>query len=162
MDNRIRAQEGNASAGAEDRRIKIAGDSKFPLEQKLYVELRRPSIARSGNHTFEYLGFGPGNYSTGFPLRQEVLLSDKQDFYAQSKKENGGIVFYTGLNSNGDLYIGNRKINAITGEETFLEQAALIDAGGDDDDDTGGSLVTTFDTPVTFNDRITILGDSTF
>jgi hypothetical protein len=162
LDNRIRAQEGNASAGAEDRRIKIAGDSKFPLEQKLYVELRRPSIARSGNHTFEYLGFGPGNYSTGFPLRQEVLLSDKQDFYAQSKKENGGIVFYTGLNSNGDLYIGNRKINAITGEETFLEQAALIDAGGDDDDDTGGSLVTTFDTPVTFNDRITILGDSTF
>jgi hypothetical protein len=162
VDNRIRAQEGNASAGAEDRKINIAGDSKFPLEQKLYVELRRPSIARSGNHTFEYLGFGPGNYSTGFPLRQEVLLSDKQDFYAQAKREDGGIVFYTGLNSNGDLYIGNRKINAITGEETFLEQAALIDAGGDDDDDTGGSLVTTFDTPVTFNDRITVLGDATF
>jgi hypothetical protein len=162
LDNRIRAQEGNASAGAEDRKIRIAGDSKFPLEQKLYVELRRPSIARSGNHTFEYLGFGPGNYSTGFPLRQEVLLSDTQDFYAQAKREDGGIVFYTGLNSNGDLYIGNRKINAITGEETFLEQAALIDAGGDDDDDTGGALVTTFDTPVTFNDRITVLGDATF
>jgi hypothetical protein len=162
LDNRIRAQEGNASAGAEDRKIRIAGDSKFPLEQKLYVELRRPSIARSGNHTFEYLGFGPGNYSTGFPLRQEVLLSDTQDFYAQAKREDGGIVFYTGLNSNGDLYIGNRKINAITGEETFLEQASLIDAGGDDDDDTGGALVTTFDTPVTFNDRITVLGDATF
>jgi hypothetical protein len=162
LDNRIRAQEGNASAGAEDRKIRIAGDSKFPLEQKLYVELRRPSIARSGNHTFEYLGFGPGNYSTGFPLRQEVLLSDTQDFYAQAKREDGGIVFYTGLNSNGDLYIGNRKINAITGEETFLEQASLIDAGGDDDDDTGGALVTTFDTPVTFNDRITVLGEATF
>ena len=113
--NIIEAQEGNAASGSENRKIPISGNSEFPLEQKLYVELRRPSIARSGNHTFEYLGFGPGNYSTGFPLRQEVVLSDTQDFYAQAKRENGGIVFYTGLNSNGDLYIGNRKINAITG-----------------------------------------------
>ncbi|AOV58526.1 short tail fiber protein [Synechococcus phage S-CAM3] len=160
VDNRLRAQEGNASIGSENRKIPINGDSVYPLDGRFYVELRRPSIARSGNHTFEYLGFGPGNYSTGFPLRQEVVLSDKQDFYAQSKKEDGGIVFYTGLNSNGDLYIGNRKINAITGEETFLEQAVLADSG--DDSDTIGSLVTTFDTAVTFNDKITVEGDSFF
>ena len=73
IDNRIQAQEGNATSGSEDRLIPICGDSQFPTERKLYVELRRPSIARSGNHTFEYLGFGPGNYSTGFPLRQEVV-----------------------------------------------------------------------------------------
>lgn len=157
----IEAQEGNARSGSEDRYIPISGDSEYPSEQKLYVELRRPSIARSGNHTFEYLGYGPGNYSTGFPLRQEVVLSDLQDFYAQSKKENGGIVFYTGLNSNGDLYIGNKKVNAITGEETFLERADLLDSE-DDSDDAGGTLVTTFDVPVTFNDRITVEGDATF
>ena len=160
VDNRIRAQEGNATSGSEDRKIVISGDSPYPTERKLYVELRRPSIARSGNHTFEYLGFGPGNYSTGFPLRQEVVLTDKQDFYAQSKKEDGGIVFYTGLNSNGDLYIGNRKINAITGEETFLERAVLEES--EDDLDNIGSLVTTFDTPVTFNDKITVEGDAFF
>ncbi len=157
----IEAQEGEATSGSEDRYIPISGDSPYPTEGKLYVELRRPSIARSGNHTFEYLGFGPGNYSTGFPLRQEVVLSDVQDFYAQSKKENGGIVFYTGLNSNGDLYIGNRKINAITGEETFLEKAELVDS----DDEGGnlpGGLVTTFDNPVTFNDRITVEGNANF
>ena len=158
VDNRLRAQEGNASIGSENRQIPISGDSEYPLDNKMYVELRRPSIARSGNHTFEYLGFGPGNYSTGFPLRQEVVLSDKQDFYAQAKREDGGIVFYTGLNSNGDLYIGNRKINAITGEETFLEQAVLVDSG--DDSDTIGALVTTFDTAVTFNDKVTIEGDT--
>ena len=157
----IEAQEGNARSGSEDRYIPISGDSEYPSEQKLYVELRRPSIARSGNHTFEYLGYGPGNYSTGFPLRQEVVLSDLQDFYAQSKKENGGIVFYTGLNSNGDLYIGNKKVNAITGEETFLERADLLDSE-DDSDDAGGTLVTTFDVPVTFNDRITVEGTATF
>ena len=159
VDNRIQAQEGNASIGSENRKIPINGDSQYPLDGRYYVELRRPSIARSGNHTFEYLGFGPGNYSTGFPLRQEVVLSDKQDFYAQAKREDAGIVFYTGLNSNGDLYIGNRKINAITGEETFLEQAVLEDSG--DDSDTIGALVTTFDTAVTFNDKVTIEG-STF
>jgi hypothetical protein len=158
VDNRLRAQSGNASVGSENRKIPINGDSVFPLDGRYYVELRRPSIARSGNHTFEYLGFGPGNYSTGFPLRQEVVLSDKQDFYAQAKREDGGIVFYTGLNSNGDLYIGNRKINAITGEETFLEQAVLGDSG--DDSDTIGALVTTFDTAVTFNDKVTIEGET--
>ena len=153
--NEIKAKSGLASAGSEARRIPICGDSLFPTEKKYFVELRRPSIARSGNHTFEYLGFGPGNYSTGFPARQEVVLTDIQDFYAQAKRENGGIVFYTGLNSNGDLYIGNRKINAITGEETFLESALLVESG--DEDDSIGNFVTTFDGPVTFNDIVSFL-----
>ena len=154
--NEIRAQDGNATSGSEDRRIPIAGDSLVVVDQKYYVELRRPSIARAGNHTFEYLGFGPGNYSTGLPARQEIVLTPTEDFYAQSKKQDAGIVFYTGLNSNGDLYIGNRKINAITGEETFLEAAVLQDS--DDDDEDIGNLVTSFDTPVTFNQNITVVG----
>jgi len=154
--NTIQAQPGSASAGSEGRLISISGDSQYPTEGKLYVELRRPSIARSGNHTFEYLGFGPGNYSTGFPVRQEVVLTDTQDFYAQAKREDAGIVFYTGLNSNGDLYIGNRKINAITGEETFLEKAEVVES--DDEGDSIGTLVTTFDVPVTFNEIITVNG----
>jgi hypothetical protein len=158
--NPIAAQAGNATSGSEDRLIPISGDSPYPTEGRLYVELRRPSIARSGNHTFEYLGFGPGNYSTGFPLRQEVVLSDIQDFYAQSKKEDGGIVFYTGLNSNGDLYIGNRKINAITGEETYLERAQLISS--DDETDDLGGLVTTFELPVVFEKDITVDGNANF
>jgi hypothetical protein len=156
----IKAQSGNATSGSEDRKISISGNSEYPTENRLYVELRRPSIARSGNHTFEYLGFGPGNYSTGFPLRQEVVLSDIQDFYAQAKREDGGIVFYTGLNSNGDLYIGNRKINAITGEETFLERAELVSS--DDDGGDLGDLVSTFEVDVEFEKTILVEGDATF
>ena len=152
----IKAQTGNATAGSEQRLIGIAGDAPSVHDQKVYIELRRPSIARSGNHTFEYLGFGPGNYSTGLPARQEVVLTPEEDFYAQSKKQDGGIVFYTGINSQGDLYIGNRRINAITGEETFIDAATLQDDG--DKDDVIGSLVTTFDTPVTFNQNITVVG----
>ena len=156
IQNAIQAQTGNATSGSEDRKIPIAGDSTVVADQRYYVELRRPSIARAGNHTFEYLGFGPGNYSTGLPARQEIVLTPTEDFYAQSKKQDGGIVFYTGLNSNGDLYIGNRKINAITGEETFLERAALQDS--EDEDEDVGNLVTSFDTPVTFNQNITVVG----
>ena len=156
IDNRIQAQLGNASAGSEDRRIPIAGDSTVISDQRYYVELRRPSIARAGNHTFEYLGFGPGNYSTGLPARQEIVLTPDEDFYAQSKKQDAGIVFYTGINSQGDLYIGNRRINAITGEETFIDRATLVDDG--DPDDVIGQLVTSFETPVTFNQNITIVG----
>ena len=152
----VEAQSGNATSGSEDRKIPIAGDSGVVSDQRYYVELRRPSIARAGNHTFEYLGFGPGNYSTGLPARQEIVLTPTEDFYAQSKKQDAGIVFYTGLNSNGDLYIGNRKINAITGEETFLEQAILREP--DTPDDPIGTLVTSFDTPVTFNQNITVVG----
>ena len=58
--NSLKAQSGNASSGSEDRKISIAGDSTVVVDQRFYVELRRPSIARAGNHTFEYLGFGPG------------------------------------------------------------------------------------------------------
>jgi hypothetical protein len=152
----IQAQTGNATSGSEDRRIPISGDSTVLADQRYYVELRRPSIARAGNHTFEYLGFGPGNYSTGLPARQEIVLTPTEDFYAQSKKEDGGIVFYTGLNSNGDLYIGNRKINAITGEETFLESAELVDS--EDDSDDLDSVSTSFDEPVTFLQNITVVG----
>ena len=68
--NAIAAQDGIATSGSEQRKIPIAGDTASVHDQKVYVELRRPSIARSGNHTFEYLGFGPGNYSTGLPARQ--------------------------------------------------------------------------------------------
>ena len=74
-ENSIKAQSGNAASGSEDRLIPIAGDSTVLSDQRYYVELRRPSIARAGNHTFEYLGFGPGNYSTGLPARQEVVLT---------------------------------------------------------------------------------------
>jgi hypothetical protein len=153
----IEAQSGNAASGSEQRKIPIGGNGAVSItDTKYYVELRRPSIARAGNHTFEYLGFGPGNYSTGLPARQEVVLTPDEDFYAQSKKQDGGIVFYTGINSQGDLYIGNRRINAITGEETFIDRATLVDDG--DEDDTLGGLVTTFDTPVTFNQNITVVG----
>ena len=59
------------------------------------VELRRHSIIRASGHTFEYVGFGPGNYSTAFPDKQDRQLSFEEEILAQSTRRDGGAVFYT-------------------------------------------------------------------
>jgi len=113
------------------------------------LELRRPSILRSGNHTFEYVGFGPGNYSTGLPSVQNRVLTEEEVLLAQSQKEEGGIAFYSGLNSNGDLFIGNTKISSVTGEEESLDTPVLSVVGET------ANLRPTFD-EIIVRDKITV------
>jgi len=81
------------------------------------VELRRHSIIRASGHTFEYLGYGPGNYSTAFPDRQDRELSAAEEVLSQSITEEGGFVVYTGMNSDGDFYISNKRVIKTNGEE---------------------------------------------
>jgi len=84
------------------------------------VQFHRPSYIRASGHTFEYLGYGPGNYSTGLPQVQVKTLSREEEFLSQSQETSAGIVVYTGMNNDGDFYIGNKLINSSTGkEETF-------------------------------------------
>ena len=113
------------------------------------LEVRRPSILRSGNHTFEYVGFGPGNYSTGLPSVQNRVLTENEILLAQSQKEEGGIAFYSGLNSNGDLFIGNTRISSVTGEEESLDTPVLSVVGET------ANLRPTFD-EIIVRDKITI------
>ena len=44
----------------------------------LPIEFRRPSIIRASGHTFEYIGYGPGNYSTGLPQVQVRSLTEEK------------------------------------------------------------------------------------
>lgn len=115
---------GKATSGQENRLIPFSGT--VPPVQ---VELRRTSQIRAGNQTFEYTGFGSGNYSTGFPSKQERVLTDREVLYSQAQRRRGGIVFYSGLNAYGDLYVGNQKINAVTGEVEILDKPILRVAG---------------------------------
>ena len=39
----------------------------------LPVELRRHSLNRASGHTWEYVGYGPGNYSTGLPEKLSLI-----------------------------------------------------------------------------------------
>ena len=81
------------------------------------IEFRRNSIARASGHTFEYVGFGPGNYSTAFPDKQTRELSLSEQLTSQSLASNGGITVYTGMNDKGDFFIGNKRISSNTGRE---------------------------------------------
>jgi len=97
----------------------------------LPVEIRRPSILRASGHTFEYLGYGPGNYSTGLPLKQNRILSNEEVFVSQARKQDGGSVVYTGMNDRGEFYSGATKINGATGQEETIE-APIVSFFGDD------------------------------
>ena len=85
------------------------------------IELRRPSISRASGHTFEYLGYGPGNYSTGLPQVQIKDLTEREEFLVQAQEKSCGIVVYTGMNSNGDFFVGNQKKSSATGEEVTFD-----------------------------------------
>jgi len=85
------------------------------------VELRRHSINRASGHTFEYVGYGPGNYSTALPDRQDRTIGADEELLAQSLKRQGGINFYTGMNDRGISYSGNKKLSTITGREEIFD-----------------------------------------
>ena len=87
----------------------------------LPVEFRRTSITRASGHTFEYIGYGPGNYSTALPQRQAGQPGLTEQLLSQSLRSNGGVNVYTGMNDRGDFYIGNKRISSNTGKEEVFE-----------------------------------------
>lgn len=143
----------------------------------LPIEFRRPSILRASGHTFEYLGYGPGNYSTALPQIQIKTLSDRQSFLANAQEKSGGIVVYNGINNAGDVFYGNTKTTASSGEivsfdipnptvigqdsstntaifdEVTIKQRLLVEGGN------SGTILSQFDGPVTFSKNVKIRGD---
>jgi hypothetical protein len=138
------------------------------------IEFRRPSIARASGHTFEYLGYGPGNYSTGFPQVQVTTLTEREEFLVQSQERSGGVVVYTGMNNNGDQFNGNTKTSAssgqilsfdipkptITGEdpnrlsvvfdEVTVKERLVVEGGN------SNTVLSQFNGPVTFNKEVKV------
>ena len=140
-----------ARLGDEEERkiaLKLNPDqSVSPLQ----VELRRYSILRASGHTFEYLGFGPGNYSTAFPSTQVEVLSPQQVRLSQSLKEAAGVAYYSGVNSDGELFVGNQVINPVTGQITN-EDIAQLNVLGEE-----GTTIETF-SEIVLTDKLTVIG----
>lgn len=151
----------------------------------LPVEFHRNSIIRSSGHTFEYVGFGPGNYSTAFPERQDRSLTDREELLSQAKESDGGIVFYTGMNDEGNFYTGNKKINSATGTEEVFDSPVPSVAGENINEDKIGTeivstsevsvsdkikvdggrdknIISEFEGPVTFNNKVINYSDDGF
>ena len=144
------------------------------------VEFRRNSIIRASGHTFEYVGFGPGNYSTAFPSKQNRSLSVQEEFLAQATKRDGGISVYTGMNDKGDFFVGNKKVSSATGQEEVFD-SPIPTVTGEDISGGGfsvgfdvltpleatisrsikveggadGNIISEFDGPVVFNQKVT-------
>jgi len=136
------------------------------------TEIRRPAIARASGHTFEYLGFGPGNYSTGLPQVQIKSLNERETFLSQSQEKSGGIIVYTGMNNDGDFYIGNKRVSSSTGQERTFDapiptitgqETSILSAVFDEvvikerlkvEGGNSGTVLSQFDGPVTFNGEI--------
>ena len=116
------------------------------------IEFRRPSVLRASGHTFEYLGYGPGNYSTALPQLQTVSLTEKEEFLSQAQEKSAGAVVYTGMNDKGDFYIGNQKKSSLTGEETTFDTPVPTVTGED-----AGRLSVVFD-EVTIKERLIVEG----
>ena len=149
-------------------------DALIKKIKPLPIELRRPSILRASGHTFEYLGYGPGNYSTALPQLQDRTLTENEEYLSQSQETSCGNVVYTGMNDKGDFYIGNTKISSASGEQTSFGVPTPTITGEDPNrlsvvfDEVivkerilveGGSskqILSQFDGPVTFNNSVTI------
>ena len=134
----------------EERKIPLklnADNSVAPI----LCELRRYSILRASGHTFEYLGFGPGNYSTAFPSTQVEVLSPAQVRLSQSLKEAAGVAYYSGVNSDGELFVGNQVINPVTGQITN-EYIAQLNVLGEE-----GTTIETF-SEIVLTDKLTVIG----
>jgi hypothetical protein len=90
----------------------------------------------------------------------------------QSQERSGGIVVYTGMNNNGDSFIGNRKTSSSTGEEVTFDNPIPTVTGEDPsrlsavfdevtikerlvvEGGNSGTVLSQFDGPVTFNKEV--------
>ena len=95
------------------------------------IELRKPSSTRTSGHTFEFVGYGPGNYSTALPSRQETQPSFDEQLLAQSLNTGAGQNVYSGMNDSGDFFIGNKKIDSSTGKEEVFDTPVPTITGED-------------------------------
>ena len=95
------------------------------------IELRRHSIIRASGHTFEYVGYGPGNYSTALPDKHDRELTPEEELLAQSIRKDGGVNFYTGMNAKGISFTGNKKSSTITGKDEIFDTPVQTVTGED-------------------------------
>ena len=107
----------------------------------LPIELRRNSLIRASAHTFEYIGFGPGNYSTAFPEKQDRKLSSDEEKLSHSVRTNGGISVFSSMNADGNFYIGNTKINSASGKEETFDIPVPSFVGENDYNKTGYNII---------------------
>lgn len=162
IDNEIVRISGNVNTSTNSANIvrgvlgtKAEAHDANSVARKIRVvptELRRHSILRASGHTFEYVGFGHGNYAAALPSRQNRILTREEQFLTQSVQSDGGTAAYTGTNDSGDFYIGNKIISPINNTEVSINVPTETYLGVND-----SSLSVTYD-DITINNSLKVTG----
>ena len=101
-------------------------------------------------------------------------MTEREDFLVQSQERSGGLVVYTGMNNNGDVFNGNTKTTASSGEivsydipnptvtgedpsrlsvvydEVTIKERLVVEGGN------SRTVLSQFDGPVSFNKEVKI------
>ena len=188
IDNEIMRVTSSILTGANNNKLNVARGQLGTLREDhligslikkikpIAVEFRRPTVLRASGHTFEYLGYGPGNYSTGLPQVQVRTLTEQESYLAQAQETSGGQVAYTGMDNNGDFFIGNTKYSSSSGtqttfaiptptvtgqnstrlsvvfDEVLVKERIRVEGGS------SSTALSQFDGPVTFNNEVKVNG----
>ena len=80
-------------------------------------EVRRFSSIRASGHTFEYVGYGPGNYSTALPQRIQRTLDPQEELLSIYLEQKGGVTFFSGMNDRGEFFTWDGRVKPV---ERFL------------------------------------------
>ena len=146
----IRGQFGTISASADTgtlvKKIRV-----------IPIQFHRPSYLRASGHTFEYVGYGPGNYSNGLPQKQDRVLTTDEVIISQAKEQDGGTIVYSGMNDLGEFYSGSKKLTSVTGEEELFDAPIFTYTGDDANTDTTKRFSGIFD-DIVVRERITVEG----
>jgi len=90
------------------------------------VEFNRPSVIRSGNHTWEWCGYI--NYTKGLPQYQTTQLSFRERFDFMQNALWGGQVYSTGTNERGEYVLSGKTVAAGTGDILLNTNIPLVPA----------------------------------
>lgn len=91
------------------------------------IGLHRPSVVRASGHTWEWTGYL--NYDTAFPIYQGEPL--EQDFKLGKiiVEQTGGRVYASGMNEEGNFYIGTNVYDLKSGEQFSIPLKADNELG---------------------------------
>ena len=138
--------------------------SKGELVRKINVipsELHRFSSIRASGHTFEYIGYGPGNYSTSLPQKITKQIEPENELLAISREEKGGVTFFSGMNDRGDFFSGQKEepkelflgdagdTNFAIFDDVFIRNTLRVGGGP------AQNLPSEFNGPVNFTKKVT-------
>lgn len=105
--------------------IKISSGAS---SQGIRIGLRRPSVIRASGHTWEWSGYL--NYDTSLPAFQGEPLEQEFALGKIILEESGGRVYATGMNEEGNYYIGTTVFDLRSGEQLSIPLSSDGSSGG--------------------------------